>query len=227
MHSIAKRALFPPRNGVSEALATACPQRRGRAMSDTLVMPTLLSQGYGQIAKMVTVDERMTCEAKCIYALLASFSGGGTTAFPSIDFQCRVLHICRDTTSTGASSRPWATSQSARTRTGGRCRTTATRYRSRRSPTLPSSLSSKRSGGRSWTSTYRLRCSRPTARARFLGRPILPGSAAKTTFRKTPGQRPRSENQTTELTWANNKTPGQPRGRNFRLRKIRPLLLTV
>lgn len=65
-------------------------------MSDTLVMPTLLSQGYGQIAKMVTVDERMTCEAKCIYALLASFSGGGTTAFPSIDFQCRVLHICRD-----------------------------------------------------------------------------------------------------------------------------------
>lgn len=65
-------------------------------MSDTLVMPTLLSQGYGQIAKMVTVDERMTCEAKCIYALLASFSGGGTTAFPSIDFQCRVLHICRE-----------------------------------------------------------------------------------------------------------------------------------
>ena len=48
-------------------------------MSDTLEMPTLLSQGYGQIAKMVTVDERMTCEAKCIYALLASFSGGGTT----------------------------------------------------------------------------------------------------------------------------------------------------
>ena len=42
-------------------------------MSDTLVMPTLLSQGYGQIAKMVTVDERMTCEAKCIYALLAKF----------------------------------------------------------------------------------------------------------------------------------------------------------
>ncbi len=64
-------------------------------MSDVLEMPTLLSQGYGQIAKMVTVDERMTCEAKCIYALLASFSGGGTTAFPSIDFQCRVLHIGR------------------------------------------------------------------------------------------------------------------------------------
>lgn len=64
-------------------------------MSDTLVMPTLLSQGYGQIAKMVTVDERMTCEAKCIYALLASFSGGGTTAFPSIDYQCRVLHISK------------------------------------------------------------------------------------------------------------------------------------
>ena len=64
-------------------------------MSDILVMPTLLSQGYGQIAKMVTVDERMTCEAKCIYALLASFSGGGTTAFPSIDYQCRVLHISK------------------------------------------------------------------------------------------------------------------------------------
>ena len=64
-------------------------------MSDTLEMPTLLSQGYGQIAKMVTVDERMTCEAKCIYALLASFSGGGTTAFPSIDYQCRVLHISK------------------------------------------------------------------------------------------------------------------------------------
>ena len=64
-------------------------------MSDILEMPNLLSQGYGQIAKMVTVDERMTCEAKCIYALLASFSGGGTTAFPSIDYQCRVLHISK------------------------------------------------------------------------------------------------------------------------------------
>lgn len=64
-------------------------------MSDILEMPNLLSQGYGQIAKMVTVDERMTCEAKCIYAMLASFSGGGTTAFPSIDYQCRVLHISK------------------------------------------------------------------------------------------------------------------------------------
>lgn len=64
-------------------------------MSDILEMPTLLSQGYGQIAKMIMADERMTCEAKCIYALLASFSGAGCAPYPSVEYQLRKLHLSR------------------------------------------------------------------------------------------------------------------------------------
>lgn len=64
-------------------------------MSDILEMPTLLSQGYGQIAKMIMADERMTCEAKCIYSLLASFSGAGCAPYPSVEYQLRKLHLSR------------------------------------------------------------------------------------------------------------------------------------
>lgn len=64
-------------------------------MSDVLEMPTLLSQGYGQIAKMIMADERMTCEAKCIYSLLASFSGAGCAPYPSVEYQLRKLHLSR------------------------------------------------------------------------------------------------------------------------------------
>lgn len=62
---------------------------------DVLAMPDLLSQGYGQIAKMIMADERMTCEAKCIYSLLASFSGGGCAPYPSVEYQLRKLHLSR------------------------------------------------------------------------------------------------------------------------------------
>lgn len=64
-------------------------------MSDVLEMPNLLSQGYGQIAKMIMADERMTCEAKCIYSLLASFSGAGCAPYPSVEYQLRKLHLSR------------------------------------------------------------------------------------------------------------------------------------
>lgn len=64
-------------------------------MSDVLEMPILLSQGYGQIAKMIMADERMTCEAKCIYSLLASFSGAGCAPYPSVEYQLRKLHLSR------------------------------------------------------------------------------------------------------------------------------------
>ena len=75
---------------------TVSPRGRGRPMSgDVLATPDLLSQGYGQIAKMIMADERMTCEAKCIYSLLASFSGGGCAPYPSVEYQLRKLHLSR------------------------------------------------------------------------------------------------------------------------------------
>ena len=60
---------------------------------DVLVLPELFSKGYGQISKMIMCDTRLTCEAKCIYSLLASFSGAGNAPYPSVEYQCRTLHL--------------------------------------------------------------------------------------------------------------------------------------
>lgn len=42
----------------------------------------VLAQGYGITPKTVMQDDRLTIEAKAIYAYIASFAGAGTTAFP-------------------------------------------------------------------------------------------------------------------------------------------------
>lgn len=42
----------------------------------------VLAQGYGITPKAVMQDDRLTIEAKAIYAYIASFAGTGTTAFP-------------------------------------------------------------------------------------------------------------------------------------------------
>lgn len=42
------------------------------------------AQGFGMIAKMVMLDQRLTIEAKAIYSYFCSYAGGGSTAFPSV-----------------------------------------------------------------------------------------------------------------------------------------------
>lgn len=42
------------------------------------------AQGFGTIAKMVMLDQRLTIEAKAIYSYFCSYAGGGSTAFPSV-----------------------------------------------------------------------------------------------------------------------------------------------
>ena len=42
------------------------------------------AQGFGTIAKMAMLDQRLTIEAKAIYSYFCSYAGGGSTAFPSV-----------------------------------------------------------------------------------------------------------------------------------------------
>ena len=42
------------------------------------------AKGFGIIAKLVMLDQRLTIEAKAIYSYFCSFAGNGTSAFPSV-----------------------------------------------------------------------------------------------------------------------------------------------
>lgn len=44
----------------------------------------------------VYLMDNLTIEAKAIYGMLCSYAGAGATAYPSVDFMCRKLHISRD-----------------------------------------------------------------------------------------------------------------------------------
>lgn len=51
--------------------------------NDELRLNGVMAQGYGMLPKSVMQDQRLTIEAKAIYAYIASYAGAGTTAFPS------------------------------------------------------------------------------------------------------------------------------------------------
>lgn len=61
-----------------------------------IVLDDLLSQGYGIIPKKVMRDQKLSAEAKAIYAYLCSFCGSGNTAFPSISLMCHDLNLGED-----------------------------------------------------------------------------------------------------------------------------------
>ena len=42
------------------------------------------AKGFGTIAKMVMLDQRLSIEAKAIYSYFCSYAGGGNSAFPSV-----------------------------------------------------------------------------------------------------------------------------------------------
>lgn len=54
------------------------------------------AQGFGMIAKMVMLDQRLTIEAKAIYSYFCSYAGGGSTAFPSVSKIVYDLKISKD-----------------------------------------------------------------------------------------------------------------------------------
>jgi DNA replication protein DnaD len=54
------------------------------------------AQGFGMIAKMVMLDQRLTIEAKAIYSYFCSYAGGGSTAFPSVSKIIYDLKISKD-----------------------------------------------------------------------------------------------------------------------------------
>lgn len=47
------------------------------------------AKGYGSIAKLVMIDQRLTIEAKAIYGYFCSYAGAGSTAFPSVK---KIIH---------------------------------------------------------------------------------------------------------------------------------------
>ena len=65
-------------------------------MADKLKTTKVNSKGFGTIPKMVMRDKDLTIESKAIYAYLASFSGAGDTAYPSVGLMCDELNISRD-----------------------------------------------------------------------------------------------------------------------------------
>jgi len=60
-------------------------------MSDKL--QGVMENGYGLIAKKVMKDKKLDIEAKAIYAYLASYTGGGITAYPSVSLIISDLNI--------------------------------------------------------------------------------------------------------------------------------------
>ncbi len=51
---------------------------------DLIEIEGINAKGYGSIAKLVMLDQRLTIEAKAIYSYFCSYAGGGSSAFPSV-----------------------------------------------------------------------------------------------------------------------------------------------
>lgn len=49
--------------------------------------------GWGVTYREVYLLENLTIEAKAIYGALCSFAGVGSTAYPSIDYLCKILNV--------------------------------------------------------------------------------------------------------------------------------------
>ena len=64
--------------------------------TNILEVEEINAQGFGMIAKMVMLDQRLTIEAKAIYSYFCSYAGGGSTAFPSVSKIVYDLKISKD-----------------------------------------------------------------------------------------------------------------------------------
>jgi hypothetical protein len=57
---------------------------------------SIFENGYGTIPKKVMIEDRLTIEAKGIYAYLCSFAGSGNEAFPTVSRMLADLKISKD-----------------------------------------------------------------------------------------------------------------------------------
>jgi len=60
---------------------------------NNLKLDGIMEQGYGIIPKKVMRDKNISVEAKSIYSYLCSYSGNGSTVFPSVSLICSDLGI--------------------------------------------------------------------------------------------------------------------------------------
>lgn len=63
-----------------------------KTFENILEIEGINSKGFGTIAKLVMLDQRLTIEAKAIYSYFCSYAGGGSSAFPSVK---KILHDLR------------------------------------------------------------------------------------------------------------------------------------
>ncbi len=59
------------------------------AFENILEVQGINAKGFGIIAKLVMLDQRLTIEAKAIYSYFCSYAGNGTSAFPSVQ---KIVH---------------------------------------------------------------------------------------------------------------------------------------
>ena len=89
-HNVYHLVSNPPR--YAEFLRKEPPAQR-----DTLAMKGIRGAGYGILPRVVMEDPAITCKAKALYALLASFTGGGKCAFPRVENLLYYLGISQST----------------------------------------------------------------------------------------------------------------------------------
>lgn len=53
-----------------------------KELTDVLLFENVAARGFGTVPKLVMLDQKLTAQAKAIYAYFSSFAGAGTTAFP-------------------------------------------------------------------------------------------------------------------------------------------------
>lgn len=63
----------------------------------TIALEGIKAAGYGLIPRMVMEDPRISAKAKALYAYLASYTGGGKSAFPELKKTLYFLHISNST----------------------------------------------------------------------------------------------------------------------------------
>ena len=77
--------------GFSDSISTKMEEN----LTDVLRIQGVNAAGYGIIPKLVMQDQRLTRDAKAIYAYMCSFAGAGDTAFPSTKKICHDLGFAK------------------------------------------------------------------------------------------------------------------------------------
>lgn len=62
---------------------------------DRIELKGVMSEGYGIIPKKVMKDKDLSIEAKAIYSFIASYSGNGNSAYPTVEYITDFLGISR------------------------------------------------------------------------------------------------------------------------------------